>query len=259
VPAVADRVKPQHLGVLVLGLDQLAELGRDRRPPGVVERGRVVHGGVRVEHAQRGVQVVEARVGQPQAHHRQPEHLGQLRPGRLVAAEAVAGQQHPAGAQDVALALVDLPRGLDPRIAGGAEPAQVHVGLRGPLRVAEPRAEHRPAHHRRPVGREHHVRQPRHRLDRADVMPEIEVHLPQRSPLPHRGGRVGRLVRPHPRVDRVRDGEVLGRAHQVPPRRGPSPGRGPRLDHEPRVGAGEPGRHAPIMRVGAGSLRKTVL
>src|SRR5580658_10171444 len=57
VPAVADRVQAEYLGVFVLGLDQLGELFRDGRPPGVIERGRIVHGGIAVEYAQRGVQM----------------------------------------------------------------------------------------------------------------------------------------------------------------------------------------------------------
>src|SRR5271166_5596450 len=48
VQAVADRVQAKYLGVLVLGLDQFGELLGDGGLPGVVERGRVVHGGVRV-------------------------------------------------------------------------------------------------------------------------------------------------------------------------------------------------------------------
>ena len=77
----------------------------------------------------------------------------------------MAGQQHSPGEHEVALALVDLPRDPDPRITAVAEPLQVRAGLPGPLRMPEPHPEHRPAHHRRPVGREHHVGQSGQRLD----------------------------------------------------------------------------------------------
>src|SRR5579875_3337941 len=58
VAAGADRVEAEYLRVLVLGLDQLPELARERRAPGVVERRGVVRGGAGGENAQGGVQVV---------------------------------------------------------------------------------------------------------------------------------------------------------------------------------------------------------
>jgi hypothetical protein len=65
VPPVGYRVEPENLGVLVLRLDELVEDRGEDGVPGVVEGRRVVHRRRRVEHAQRGVQVVEPGVGEP--------------------------------------------------------------------------------------------------------------------------------------------------------------------------------------------------
>ena len=259
MPAVADRVQAEYLGVFVLSLDQFGELPGNGRPRGVVERGRIVHGRVGVQYAQRGVQMIEPRVNQAKAHHGPPEDLAEFGRGGLVGAEAVPGQHRAAGEQDVSFALVDMIRYPHIRIAAVAEPVQVGVGLPGALRVPEPRAQDRSADHGSAVGGEHHVREPGHRLDRPHVMAEVEVGLAEPSPLPHGFGGVGRLRRIHPRVNGVADGEVFRRAHQVsacgrlPPTRAvPAalPG-----DHEPRLGVSRAGKHASIMRVSGESLR----
>ena len=89
--------------------------------------------------------MVEARVDQAQAHHRQPEQVRQFGGDGLIAAETVPGQQRASGEQDVALALVDMLRRPHLGVAAGAEPVHVQVGFPGSLRVAEPRAEYPPA------------------------------------------------------------------------------------------------------------------
>ena len=236
MPAVADRVQPENLRVLVLGLDELVEQRGKRRPSRVVERRRVVHRRRRVKHAQRGVEVVELVVDQAQRHHLPSEHGRQLLGRREVGPEPVAGQHGAVpGDEDVPLALVHVLGLVHGRPAVPAEPVHVRGRLGRALGVAEAHAEHGGVDHGGAVRREHHVGQPRDRLDDRDGVPERLIGLPQGLPLPQRQRRIDGGVRPHPRVDRVRHGEVLGRAHQVGPGRGDPAGHV--VAHAPSVGS----------------------
>ncbi len=158
--------------------------------PGVVERGRVVGGGVGVEHAQRRVQVVEPGVHQAEADHRQPEQLLEVVPDIRVAAEPVPGQDHPAREHDVPLALVDESRLVHRREAAVAEPVQIGRSFCGPFRVPEPGAEDGAADHRGTVGREDHVRQAGPGVDVLHRVAEPAVGVAQQLPLEHGPGGV---------------------------------------------------------------------
>ena len=147
---------------------------------------------------------------------------------RPVGAEPVRGKQRAPGKEDVALALVDEPGLADVSVAAGTEPVEIGGCFRLPLREPEFHAEHLAVDHGRAVRREHHVRQARNGIDDLHRVAKLQVDLVQLLPLAHRAVRVGRLVRPHPRIDGVRDGEIGWRAHQVAARRGPAlrrPGR----------------------------------
>ena len=217
VPPVADRVQAQHLGVFVLGLDQLGEVRRQGRPARVVKGRRVVGRGITIQDHQGSVEVIEARVDQPQADHRQAEQLGQLVAYRQVGAEPVPGQDGPAREHQVALALVDRPRRHDDRVTLLGEPALVGRSLGGPLGIPEPGPEHLAVDHARAVGREDHVRQPGDRRDGAHRVAQAGERRAQLLPLAPGPVGIHRIVRVHPGIDRVTHREVLGRAHQVRP------------------------------------------
>jgi hypothetical protein len=186
--------------------------------------------------------VVEARVDQPQADHRQPEQHFQFLPDAGVRAEAVPSQDHPARGDDVALTLVDPARFVHRAVALTAEPVQVGRAFGGPLGIPEPGAEHGAADYGGPVGREHHVRQVRVAVDELDRVTEAGVGVPEPLPLADGQRRVDRVPAGHPRVDGVPHGEVLRAAHQVAPRHRRAGGRlvgqagaGRRAGHGARV------------------------
>ena len=220
VVPVADRVQAEHRGVLVGGLDELGEAGGEGGPAGVVERGRVVGGGVGVEHAQGRIQVVEPGVHQAEADHRQPEQLLEVVPHVGVGAEAVPGQDHPARVHDVPLTLVDALGLVHHREAAATEPVQVGGPFRGALRMPEAGAQHGAPDHRGAVGREDHVRQAGPGIDELDRVAERAVGVPQQLPLEHGPRGIDGLPASHPGVDGVLHREVIWRAHQV----GPEPG-----------------------------------
>ena len=226
VISVAHRVQAEHRGIFVGGLDELGEARLEGGPASVVEGGRVVGGGARVEHAQRRVQVVEPGVHQAEADHRQPEQLLEFVPDLRVAAESVPGQDHPARMHDVPLTLVDQPRLVHRRETAAAEPVQVGGSFRGPLRVAELGPQDGAADDGGTVGREDHVRQAGAGVDELDRVAERAVGIAQQLPLEHGPGGVHRFPAGHPGVDGVLHREMVRRAHQVGP------------------GPGQPGRHS---------------
>ena len=208
-----------------------------------------------VEHAQRRVQVVEARVDEPQADHGQPEQAGQLgvRPPGRCGSRSPASKTS-AGEQEVALALVDV---LGHRVSPGSRGRRTSPGTRGPPRPAAGSGTGR----RAPSRRRRCAPLAANTMSGSPATGSISLHVvaerrgrPARSRVHCRMARaaVGRLVRCHPRVDRVRDGEVVRRAHQVPARTGPALP----CDHEARLGVRRAGKHAPAMRVSSESLRK---
>ncbi len=142
--AVADRVEPEHLGVVVLGLDQLGEERGQRRPARRRRRRPGSRPRCRVEHEQRGVQVVEPRVDQPR--------LTTGRPNSSSASCVTAGSvRNPCPARTRRPASRGRPR---PRCTRPARATRVAAapgtspGRPGPPRRApgaEPGAEHRAA------------------------------------------------------------------------------------------------------------------
>ena len=153
------------------------------------------------------------------------EHLLRLQVGGRLGAEAVP-REHEAAVQprqvgEVALALVDSGgRDEAPAAAGvmeGFVEGAVAVGLRRSLRVAEPRAVHDALDAECPVRRVHHVGEGGLRRQDVDGVPESLQRLAQAGPLLDGKLDVDGRARLHPRIDRVLDGEVLRRAHQICP------------------------------------------
>ncbi|EGJ77827.1 hypothetical protein STTU_5037 [Streptomyces sp. Tu6071] len=217
MPPVRDRVEAQDQRVRLAREERVGEERREGRAAARRERAREVHDllALRVEHGEGRVQVVEARVDQLQADRRTPEVLLRLGRRERRGAEAVPREEPPARHGEVPLALVDLHGHADVRPAPRREPRPVRHRLRLPLREGEPRPEHAPADHRRPVRRVHHVRQPRLRVEHVHGMPERPVAGHEPLPLRERPRPVHGRARVHPGVDRVTDLEVLRGAHQV--------------------------------------------
>jgi hypothetical protein len=215
VAAVADRVEPEDLRVLDRGdHGGREELAQHRLAAGR-ERLRQVGDRVPVEHAQRRVEVVEPRVDELERDHRPAEDL--LRAGMrgVCRAEPRAGQQHVAGEEQVALALVDE-LGLVHLEAGALEPRPVGGPFVGALRVAELHGQHPAVDHGGAVGGEDHVGQAGERLDLVDPVAQVEEDLAQRRPLADGERGVVRRRRIHPGVDPVVDREVGRPAHEEP-------------------------------------------
>ena len=135
-------------------------------------------------------------------------------------AEAGAGQQHVAGQQDVALALVGVLRRRTPRSRLARTRPRTPGASSARSGVAELHGQHLAVDHGGAVGGEDHVGQAGQRLDQLDGVAEVEVRLPQGLPLADGQRVVVRRRRVHPRVDPVGDGEVGRPAHQVAARRG---------------------------------------
>ncbi|GAB3859001.1 hypothetical protein GCM10029963_59600 [Micromonospora andamanensis] len=213
VPAVAHRVETEHLSVGQGGVHGVREEPAQHGLTAGRERLRQVRHGPLVEHGQRGVQVVEARVDELHGDHRVTEDLLELGVRGVRGAETGAGEQVITGQQDIALTLVDVLRVVHLE-AGGLEPGAVRGGLVGALRVPELHG-HRPAvDHGAAVGGEDHVGQAGYRRDLLDGVTQVQVDLAQPLPLPDGEVDIDRGGRVHPGVDRVVDGEVRRPAHQ---------------------------------------------
>src|SRR5205823_3760877 len=86
------------------------------------------------------------------------------------------------------------------------EPALEKRRLAGALRMAEDAWDEDPAPNKTGVGREHHVGQPRHRIDPLDARADLRgQRLVEGLPLPLRQGDVSALAAVHPGVDLVVD------------------------------------------------------
>ena len=168
-----------------------------------------------VEHTQRGVEVVIRGIDEVERDHLAPQVRGRLGVRTRVGAETGAGQDDVAEDEEVALTLVDEARRTGIQEAVGLEPAHDVLRLGGTLAGLVPRAEHATVDDQSAVGHEHHVGQPRHRVDDRHVVAECTVGAHELFPLPHGPGGVDRVLGVHPRVDRVDDVEVGGRAQQV--------------------------------------------
>src|SRR6185437_2772520 len=129
-------------------------------------------------------------------------------------AEAVPGDDRVPGEDDVAFTFVDE-FSVDDLVAIAPEPVHVRGAFLMPLKVLELRAKYRAADDRRTVRREHHVRQPRHRVDGGDSVAEAYVCRLELLPLLHCQGNIYWVVGIHPWVDRVLHREVVGWAHQI--------------------------------------------
>lgn len=91
-----------------------------------------------VEDGQSGIEVIEARVDQPQADDGTVKIRLRLVMSGGAAAEAGSGQEMPAGEQEVALPLVDFSSDAGRPTIGG-EPGPIRGRLSASLRVAESR------------------------------------------------------------------------------------------------------------------------
>ncbi len=129
-----------------------------------------------VEHRDRGVEVVEARVDERERHDLAAEDLADLAVAVAGRAEAGAGEDRVADEQEVALALVDLV-GLDDVEAVRAEPVHERRALGHALDEAELRAVRAAVDHESAVGRVDHVGKPLDRLDQLDLVAELEVQV----------------------------------------------------------------------------------
>src|SRR5690606_30631374 len=200
-----------------------ALVGRDAAldgdPLDVVERRRVIHQEAAGERAEARIDVVEARVGQPDRHHLDAEELLDLGMRLDFGTETVARPEARRAAiqQAVACALeADLLVEVEELETVLPEPL-LEVRLLGtPLVRHEMAGDRLVAVHDARVRGEHHVRQVGLGIDRDDVG-VLGERVAQGLPLlPCEILVQGTLVPRHPRVDDVLHLEVIGRAHQYP-------------------------------------------
>ena len=177
-----------------------------RRARLVAERRRVEGNGGVVEHRERGIEVIEARVDEFEADHRHPDGGGDLVMCAAVGAETMARQHDRADDEQIALALVDVPR-FGGVVAVAAHPLGIGGGFAGALRVGEPGDDRLAVHQQAAVRGVHHVRQPGDGLDQFDGVSQFLVGLAQGFPLVHRDVGIDGRRSVHPRVDGVLDGE----------------------------------------------------
>ena len=195
-------------------LDGVGEEVEQPRARLVAECRRVVGDGGVVEHRQRGVEMIEARVDEFEADNRHPDGRGDLVVRPAVGAKTIARQHDRADDEQVALTLVDVPR-LGGVVAVAAHPLGVGGGFACALRVGEPGDDGLAVDQQAAVGGVHHVRQPGDGLDQFDGVAEFLVGLAQALPLVHRHMGVDGRRGVHPRVDGVLDGEERRRRHRV--------------------------------------------
>lgn len=214
--AVGDRVQAERHRVLAGREHRVRVQPREHLAAARRERLRVVADVVLVEDEQRRVQVVEVRVHQRQADHRDAEELLHLAMGLAGRTETGAGQHVTAGRDQVALALAHRLGAVDV-VARRLEPHVVVVGLGAPLRRVEEGAEDAAVDDDRRVRGEDHVRETGHRRHRVDGVAVGTVGVDQRPPLLLGEIDVHLGVGMHPGVDRVLHGEVSGFADEKAP------------------------------------------
>src|SRR5687767_7027231 len=96
VAAIADQVEPERERVHLVGEYGIREQLRQNPLRRFGERVREVHDVAVVERGERHVEVVEARVDQPQRYHGPAEHLLRLGVGGGFGTEPVSGEDQPA-------------------------------------------------------------------------------------------------------------------------------------------------------------------
>ena len=132
--AVAHCVEPEHGGVVCGRDDRVGVEVAQHCLAASAESAWEISDFVRPEHAQRGVEVVVARVDKLERDDRKTERLACFGVCGRVGAKAGAGKQPTAGDEQIAFTFVDELRivGLE---AGGTEPVQVGRALSRALRV----------------------------------------------------------------------------------------------------------------------------
>jgi len=218
VPTIGHEVQPQHGGVDGVDQQRVGEQPPEHRQAGLAESAFVVGDVVVIQGCQAGVEVVVAGVDELEPEHLDSEDAGSLGVRARVGAVARAGKDEVADDHEIALPLVDV-LGLVDLEARSREPGAVGRRLGDPLGKGEPGTECAPGIGGAAVGREHHVRQPGDARQDIDAVPEPLVGRHEVVPLAQGEVPVDRDIEVHPGVDRVRDREEVGPAHEVAARR----------------------------------------
>jgi hypothetical protein len=211
-----DRVCAELRALLGVEQERLGDELRDHRAAGLGERRRHDHRAPLAERAQGQIQVVEARVHQLDRARSRAGEPRELGVGLLARPGPPAADEPPAEGKRVARALLD--RAVGERrhaVAVVREPRLEVRALVAPLRVQHPGGDERVADHEAGVRGEDHVGEVGPRVDRAHVGPGAAERRDQLVPLRAGARAVHRYREVHPRVDRVRQLEVVGRAHEV--------------------------------------------
>ncbi len=213
-----DRVRAERARLLVGEHDRVRDEPLDRSQAVGVEGARRDEGGVRVERAEDDVDVVEALVGELDRQDPALDEPRELDVGRGRRARAVAGDERGAEGQRVAGALLHDVLAQAPDVeAVRAKPGLGVGGLGTALGMAHARGDERRAVDEAEVRGEDEIGEPGQRVEDVDGRSRLAQRPHERVPLALGALAIDADREVHPRVDRVGDVEVRGRAHEVVP------------------------------------------